>query len=112
MENNSTSPAHTDGIWEVRPQIGPEGIERYCVVVWNDERTIARTLASTTTATPEDEANAYRMAAARRLLAACYLAVEEIEQWDEVIGGSEDERTQIAIGALRDAIASAYGNAA
>jgi len=43
------------------------------------------------------------------LLDACYLALEEIEQWDQVMGGSEDPRTQEALDALRAATAKAHG---
>jgi hypothetical protein len=46
------------------------------------------------------------------LLDACYLALEEIEQWDEVMGGSEDPRTRDAIDALKSAIREAHGNVA
>ncbi len=38
------------------------------------------------------------------LLEACQIALEEIEQWDEVVGGSEDPRTAEAIKALTSAI--------
>lgn len=37
------------------------------------------------------------------------LALEEIEQWKEVMGGSEDSRTEDAIDALRDALTKAHG---
>lgn len=43
------------------------------------------------------------------LLYAAYLALEEIEQWDEVMGGSEDPRTTEALDALRSAIAKVEG---
>ncbi len=41
------------------------------------------------------------------LLDAAYLALEEIQQWDQVMGGSEDPRTQEAIEALKASIAKA-----
>ena len=43
------------------------------------------------------------------LLRACGLALEEILQWDQVLGGSEDPRTREAIAALKAAIAQANG---
>jgi hypothetical protein len=42
------------------------------------------------------------------LLDAAERAVEEIAQWDEVMGGSEDPRTKEAVDALDAAIARAY----
>jgi ribosomal protein L37E len=45
------------------------------------------------------------------LLAACGLALEEILQWDEIMGGSADPRTAAAIKALKNATAKAYGKA-
>ncbi len=44
-----------------------------------------------------------------KLLDACELALEEIKQWNEVMGGSEDPRTHEAITALRAAIEIAHG---
>jgi hypothetical protein len=41
------------------------------------------------------------------LLATCYLALDEIEQWKEVMG-SQDPRTDEAIEALKRAIAKAH----
>ncbi|MFO1043312.1 MAG: hypothetical protein U0941_16075 [Planctomycetaceae bacterium] len=55
------------------------------------------------------EADARLIAAAPDLLDAAYLAWEEIDQWNETMGGSEDPRTQEAIDALADAIARAEG---
>lgn len=46
------------------------------------------------------------------LLDACYTALDEIEQWDDVMGGSEDPRTQEAIDALKEATKKAHGKAA
>ena len=43
------------------------------------------------------------------LLDACELAFDEIAQWDELMGGSEDPRTAHAMEALREAINKAYG---
>ncbi len=43
------------------------------------------------------------------LLHACGLALDEIDQWVEVIGGSEDPRTAFAVHALVAAIAEATG---
>ena len=53
------------------------------------------------------EGNARRIAALPSLLAACTLALDEIDQWKEVMGGSEDPRTDAAITALEEAIAMA-----
>ena len=59
---------------------------------------------------PEEVArNASVLAASKDLLYAAYLAIEEIEQWVAVMGGSEDERTAAAIEALREAIDRAEG---
>ncbi len=72
MENNTPSSAHTKGTWEILAKIGPDGIDCYRIVCWNAERTFARTLASTTTALPEDEANV-------RLMCAAHMMREESE---------------------------------
>lgn len=45
------------------------------------------------------------------LLDACYLAQEEIEQWDETMGGSDDPRTKEALDALQSATRKAHGKA-
>ena len=38
------------------------------------------------------------------LMRAAYLALEEIEQWIEVMNGAEDPRTEEAVEALKDAL--------
>ena len=45
------------------------------------------------------------------LLEACGLALDEIGQWVEVMGGAEDPRTRQAIDALNEAIAKATAKA-
>ena len=52
-----------------------------------------------------------RYASQPALLDAAELAVAEIDQWDEAMGGSKDPRTKEAIDALDSAIARAYGKA-
>ena len=51
------------------------------------------------------ENNVHLINAIPYLVEACILAEEEISQWNEVMGGSEDPRTQAAIDALNGAIA-------
>jgi hypothetical protein len=51
------------------------------------------------------ETNMHLIKAIPYLIDACNLAEEEISQWNEVMGGSEDPRTQAAIDALNDALA-------
>ncbi len=49
------------------------------------------------------------ISAAPDLLDAAFLALDEIEQWNEIMGGSEDPRTAEAITALEAAIDKATG---
>lgn len=53
------------------------------------------------------EQNIKRIKAFPYLLDACTLALDEIDQWNAVMGGSDDPRTQEAIRALEEAIAMA-----
>jgi NMD protein affecting ribosome stability and mRNA decay len=58
------------------------------------------------------EANVERIQAFPWLLEACGLALDEIGQWVEVMGGPEDPRTRHALDALNKAIAKATAKAA
>jgi NMD protein affecting ribosome stability and mRNA decay len=58
------------------------------------------------------DANVEKIQAIPWLLEACGLALDEIGQWVEVMGGAEDQRTQQALDALNEAIAKATAETA
>ena len=54
------------------------------------------------------EANVRLIKAIPFLIDACHLALAEIDQWNEVMGGSEDPRTDAAIKTLEEALANTH----
>ncbi len=95
-----TSPARKPTIAEQTPWIAEPSSDGFFRVVNAESIILAQKCV-------REEAQLF--AAAPETLDACYLALEEIQQWDEVMGGSEDPRTQTAIDALKLAIAKAEG---
>ncbi|MFO0966151.1 MAG: hypothetical protein U0793_11285 [Gemmataceae bacterium] len=91
-------------IREARESAGPAGhVRAIATVMLTDSREAAEATAAFIVRacnTHED------------LVHACNLALEEILQWDEVMGGSEDPRTRETIDALKTAIGKAHEKAA
>jgi hypothetical protein len=112
METTLTASAHTPGPWvlcdngEIKAQ---RDIGR-----WDDYvcRMPFSSLPEAREMGPSQIPNARLIVAAPRLLEACWLALDEIGQWVEVMGGAEDPRTRQALAALNEAIAKATIKAA
>jgi hypothetical protein len=89
-------------------------MSRICLHCREDETTGTHKICDTCFDNAGDflETNVERIKAFPWLLEACGLALDEIGQWVEVMGGAEDPRTRHTLAALNEAIAKATAKAA
>jgi len=102
MSHSTTPSSYTPGPWDV--WVSPANVPYI-----DDGKLWIASMNTSNRSSSEIAANTVLISAAPDLLDAAFLALDEIEQWNEIMDGSEDPRTAEAIAALEAAIDKATG---